>query len=228
MNESNRVTVSHITDVRHPNDACNHIWFQDHPSAISAVNIDVYRGAKSWDEVTRLAVDRLFSIFESLPGFREQPFVLSHWTNIHFVGSGRSAMYKRYWKSRAGQSSPAGLVHGPELELARSTSHIAYATAALVKHEALVETIEWTRTQYDAHIFWLQDLVELHQSHIREFHEWTQCGFDLDDPGEFVPFAMSVAANGGLYLRRWGAFDDPELSIQLYYQPDLVELSTNE
>lgn len=221
-----RVTISHYPDVRDRNNACNHVWFQDEPSAISALCFDTIRAGKSWDEVTRLAVDRLLPVIESIPEFRDLPFIFSHWTSIRFIGSGRIAMYKRYWRSNIGKASPTGLIHGPEVELARGTSYITYATAALVMHEVLAETIDWSGVHSDAYLFLSQDSVALDESLIREFHAKTKSGFYLDDPAEFVPFAKYVTGKGGIFLRRRGAFDDPELSIQLYYRPDLVHLSS--
>jgi len=227
MPMNDRIKLTHYPDVREPNGACHHEWFVGHPNAISVNEIVVDRCFGNWDETFSLGVDQILRIINSLEDFKKQPFILSHWICTRFVSSGQVARYKRYWKSPTGLKSPPLLTKGTEVEIANSHSHVSYATAAFVNHDILLDTIIWLRRRTDGHLFINTKPLELDEETILEFFEQTKKGMPNDYPAEYVPFAKYVTDNSGIYLRFWGSFDDPELSIQLYFRPDLIELPLN-
>jgi hypothetical protein len=217
-----RVTVTFIDDVRNENTACSHVPFASYPEPIAAISIEVDRRFGNWESAIGVATEQLLEVIRTSVSADSLTFFVWDWRVTTYIGRGMVARHKRYWASSEGSSIPSGLMRGPEVEIGSGSNSVAFASAARIPKPDLAATIGWVRrgAGADAHVFALPSSTTLDEDLVRSCFHAASAGFQEEDASEFVPFAKWVTDAGGLYVRVWGFFDDPDFSLQLYFRPD--------
>ncbi|MFK7882550.1 MAG: hypothetical protein AB8F26_00010 [Phycisphaerales bacterium] len=154
---------------------------------------------------------------------QERGFVFFDSFRIQHVMRGHVQRRTDYWQRYHSDRDLSGIGQRLQVVISDEGSTLTYATAARIEAAAVARHSILAKQTSTGWLWLPGSKPVLDQSFVRDWFETTG-GPSQHKDLDFAQVAKRVCHAGGIYIRFWGAFDDREFSIGLFYRPDLTKL----